>query len=679
MNSHYHKHSHYQVKPNKPRKRRPKHKPKRQDSNEKTPSRPTKTHRSQKNQHPEYHHIHKKHGRGTFKRQGSRFYDFYHEPRDRKHEERRNKRRKTDFKYYYREDVRGKRSSRGDYKCRNRNRKGNDWKDARGEEYFRKNRQQRRRHTYAVGLKKNTLDQIFQNKAAFNQMEKLQKVFKNQNDKKKVNSQTDNKFDDENNFNKKLNFSRSKELKKMNLSFGSQNNSESEDEILEQDEFGRINLFDEIPKSKSEKKIRQKLVIDLSELRKQKNLSANTTQGSINDCKSLSHSSSINSLENSDDDYDFIMNALEKSKREISNMKTPQNKSALENLLQNNFSDISFDSNNEFFDQNNLTNLQITQKNSNIMPIFEIVSNKTKYFLEPEFSILNSNQNNSEILNLEDLNFEPEIEKSNPEVDQSEIENLDINLKNLLAQKEVEDFEKEESKFLQKIKPIIQEIDKERKERREKLNLIYKQRKTQMLKFYSLLAQREEYNSQVDLLLLNKSDSEKIMVDQKEFRIKSQFQNEDLKTAKISKPTNPFISKSEDSVSTQNCSSSQNEIESDSKQKSFIREDEIKKPKKIIVLKKCKKFFKYGSCPKGSRCKHLHIKNYKKYQNLLDSVNNHVICRLKKGECSLPAILNCFDKLHPSLEIFSKFMYRKPEISVFDEIFDSESDQNRIH
>lgn len=98
---------------------------------------------------------------------------------------------------------------------------------------------------------------------------------------------------------------------------------------------------------------------------------------------------------------------------------------------------------------------------------------------------------------------------------------------------------------------------------------------------------------------------------------------------------------------------------------------EQKKFRETIWIRKCPDFFRLGVCLKGEHCSRLHIAFHSQYSdlrrcvvNMLKSLSN------KHAQVSLQNLLNNFNKMKPALDIFSKIMYRKPEISIFDEIFD---------
>lgn len=96
-----------------------------------------------------------------------------------------------------------------------------------------------------------------------------------------------------------------------------------------------------------------------------------------------------------------------------------------------------------------------------------------------------------------------------------------------------------------------------------------------------------------------------------------------------------------------------------------------KRYKKTIVIKKCPEFFKTGICLKGEHCSKLHISFHSQYRDLRRCVTNMLKAISKKHEgVSLENLLDNFNKMKPALDIFSKIMYRKPEISIFDDIFD---------
>ena len=411
----------------------------------------------------------------------------------------------------------------------------------------------------------------------------------------------------------------------------------------------------------------------LKVIAKKNDISGNTTQGSINESTSLSKSSSLPSISAVDEDYEYLLNALKHSKTRILKLKESQSidekpvpeTDSIKSLLTNDpelfslqTSDLDIDSEAE-------------------------QSFETLFGLQNKKIELNSSQNgfDSPDDNLDisgNLNVENEILKLDSQNQDSNLKEFDLDL--ILAKRKVEEFEMEESEFLTKISPILEDIDKDRKTRRDKMNQMFKQKTSQMINYYSLMAQREEYNFQVDKLLKGNEDSPQISIEKPEFRIKSQFDMENIDYANF-QTKSPINTENSEYIEPNNGQSNQNSTsekeDAIQKAKTESSQNEKEKPKKMIVLKKCKKFFSQGTCPRGPSCKNLHIKDYKKYQNLLLSVNNHVISRFKKGDTSLTEIMNCFDKLHPSLQIFSKFMYRKPEISVFDEMFLSDVDQDR--
>ena len=67
----------------------------------------------------------------------------------------------------------------------------------------------------------------------------------------------------------------------------------------------------------------------------------------------------------------------------------------------------------------------------------------------------------------------------------------------------------------------------------------------------------------------------------------------------------------------------------------------------------------------------MHISEHSKFRDLKRCVINILKGILRKHKMvSLENLFNNFNKMKPALEIFTKIMYRKPEVSIFDEIFD---------
>jgi hypothetical protein len=129
--------------------------------------------------------------------------------------------------------------------------------------------------------------------------------------------------------------------------------------------------------------------------------------------------------------------------------------------------------------------------------------------------------------------------------------------------------------------------------------------------------------------------------------------------------------------SANNSSESKKDSESEDQEHSNaeVQEDsethQYKAYKKTIVIKKCQTFFNKGICMKGEHCPKLHISSHSKYKDLKRCVINILKGILRKhNKVSLENLLNNFNKMKPALEAFTKIMYRKPEVSIFDEIFD---------
>ena len=675
MESQNYKSSHYQVRVGKIRRKRPSRATKSGDFSEERQVYQRRRPRASKYEDLDNHHYQRKHTYAPYYKKKGRNGDYYDDGRVRRNENRKGKRRDSDReKRGKNQEMRVKRWSRCEKKGKYQKSHFQDYRDREHQKTPKyQNRPRGRRHTYAVGLRKDTLDEILPQKEALKKMQKLQKVFKSQNERKRVNSERDNKIENETVLDTSNHVESEKQIKKGDLILDSDCESGSDNEF-EPFNSEQIDLFGDLSPLKNKKTAQVKLVVDLSELRKKNDISGNTTQGSINESTSLSKSSSMPSISAVDEDYQYLLNALKHSKIQI--LKLKESQSIDERPLPETDSIKSLLTNDQKLFSLPTSDLDIdSEAEQSFETLFRLQNKKIE---------LNSSHDGFDSLDLNldisrNLNEENEILKLDSQNPDSNLKAFDLDL--MLAKREVEEFEIEESEFMTKISPILEDIDKDRKKRRETMNQMFKQKTSQMINYYSLMAQREEYNFQVDKLLKGNEDSNQIPVEKPEFRIKSQFDMENIDYANL-QTKSPTNTENSENIGPNNGQSDQNSTskkeEANQKSKTESSQNEKEKPKKMIVLKKCKKFFSQGTCPRGPSCKNLHIKDYKKYQNLLLSVNNHVISRFKKGDTSLSEIMNCFDKLHPSLQIFSKFMYRKPEISVFDEMFLSDVDQDRI-
>lgn len=68
----------------------------------------------------------------------------------------------------------------------------------------------------------------------------------------------------------------------------------------------------------------------------------------------------------------------------------------------------------------------------------------------------------------------------------------------------------------------------------------------------------------------------------------------------------------------------------------------------------CKHFHRNGFCPYASRCQYFHFKSYQIYQELLDSFENKLNCRLAETECGLADITSKVERMQPRLAMFKK-------------------------
>ena len=69
----------------------------------------------------------------------------------------------------------------------------------------------------------------------------------------------------------------------------------------------------------------------------------------------------------------------------------------------------------------------------------------------------------------------------------------------------------------------------------------------------------------------------------------------------------------------------------------------------------CKHFHRNGFCPYASRCQYFHFKSHQIYQELLDSFENKLSCRIAESGCGLAEVTSKVERMQPRLAVFKKF------------------------
>lgn len=85
-----------------------------------------------------------------------------------------------------------------------------------------------------------------------------------------------------------------------------------------------------------------------------------------------------------------------------------------------------------------------------------------------------------------------------------------------------------------------------------------------------------------------------------------------------------------------------------------------------IVIELCREYQEFGYCKNSGECLNLHNFNKNnKYQHLLSRFVNRII-DVMSNNMDLANVLNNFHSLHPTLDIFHKLLYRRPETCIFE-------------
>lgn len=395
-----------------------------------------------------------------------------------------------------------------------------------------------------------------------------------------------------------------------------------------------------------EKKKKVKLVVDLSEIRKKINFDEEEEEDTREEDVEEEKIEEEENIE--DDEFEFLLTEIDEKKRAIQHDQELEfDNSDSEDLIDLNFANNS----NDFSENCNFFGNQ----DGRFMLDFK--------YLSTQAAELKDKASENELYSLEDTFFTTLVHKE--ELIETQL------IKYQIEQQTEEEYKKE----LESINDIITFFKENQyfTEYLQKQNLIQLKKVGKMKKFYKYLSKTafsKRKSFMQSLCPMGTIDS----------LFSPSISTEGHQSSETSPATSKPNNELPDNISSSNSQQENHKNCPDHKlcppksNFSSMSPEKKKKHKKYnrtIVINRCQRFEETGICMKGANCSKLHICEHSKYQDLRRCVVNILRAISKKHKFALVEdLLDCFNKMKPALETFEKIMYRRPEISIFDEIFE---------